>query len=85
MSYTPTPYQTTELTAPDCFAEYCGFAITFRYAAYHPWGDGTGGHFLECWQDGEYSQDWDVSDLAEAQRILKDLTLEDIGIEECED
>ena len=69
----PTPYDTVELTTPARFDDYCDEG-TFRYAAYHPWRGGTGGHFLEFI---EYNQPcqcvWEVEDLAEAKRILADL------------
>ena len=91
MNYEPDPYNTVEpkpyvevpLPTPARLDECCGYKMAFRYASYHPWRHGTGGHFLEYWEDGEVTECiWEVDDLAEAKRTLKDLEPEDLGYTE---
>lgn len=82
----PKPKHTIELTTPAQLRDCCGFKMTFLFAIYTPWNGGIGGSFLEYWEDDRPTECiWEVDDLEEAKRILKDLDPEDVGYsEECE-
>ena len=84
----PTPKYKTDLTTPAHLDELSSVKMTFVFAIYSPWRGEIGAAFLEYWEDDRPTDCiWEVDDLPEAKRLLKDLDPEDVGLypEECHD
>ena len=78
----PTPKYRTELTTPAHLDELSSLKMTFVFAIYSPWRGDIGAAFLEYWEDDRPTDCiWEVDDLPEAKRILKDLAPEDVGLD----